>query len=64
MSNHEKGEQYAPTEAARRFEAALRGAFKRTAAPKTVTPKSAKGKPAMVSPSSGASLASVKTGQP
>lgn len=64
MSNHKKGEQYAPTEAARRFEAALCGAFKGPAAPKTLTPKSVKGKPAKASPSSGASRASAKTERP
>lgn len=51
-------------EAQRRFEAALRGAFKTPAQPKKVTSKKSKGKPAKASPSSGASRASAKTGRP
>jgi hypothetical protein len=55
---------FSGAEVERRFETALRGAFKTPAAQKNVTPKEKKGKPAKASPSSDASRASAKTGKP
>jgi hypothetical protein len=67
MSQSRKND-YSEEESSRRFEAALRGAFKTPLPPRNVTPKKPeaqqqKGKPTKDSPS-GASRASAKTGKP